>query len=152
MGTPASRGEPAVGRGAVPQPTRRGQSLTRRQRITDKAVFQAAFDQGAAFAGRFLVMRLRRGPGAALRLGVVVSKRALHHSVDRSRAKRLMREAFRLNRTALNPACDVVLIARSMIRGATRPEVEQDLLKVARRAGLVKSSARGDGRVQGAAN
>ncbi|MCE9615787.1 MAG: ribonuclease P protein component [Lentisphaerae bacterium] len=152
MGASASCGNPEAGPGAGSRPASRGQTLTRRQRITDKAVFQEAFDQSTAYAGRFLVMRLRRGPGASLRLGVVVSKRALRRSVDRSRAKRLLREAFRLNRALLNPSCDVVLIARQYIHGATRQEVEQDLLKVARKAGLMESPARGKAHAQGAAD
>lgn len=122
--------------GPAPGAASRSQSLSRKQRLSLAADFQEAFT-GEAFAGRFLVLRLRRGPAAALRLGVIAGKRALNRSVDRTRAKRLLREAYRLNRARLAGACDVVLIARSMIRGATRQDVEEDFLKQARRAGLM---------------
>ncbi len=126
--------------GQAPGIPSHAQGLSRRQRITEPAVYREAFE-GAAFAGRYLVMRVRRGPGAALRLGVVAGKRALNRSVDRSRAKRLLREAYRLNRARFAGACDVVLIARAAIRGVTRQAVEEDLLKQARRAGLLGEKA-----------
>ena len=42
------------------------------------------------------------------RIGLIVSKRALRHAVDRNRAKRVIRETFRLNRADL-PAVDIVV-------------------------------------------
>ncbi len=50
------------------------------------------------------------------RLGVVASKR-VGNAVRRARAKRLLRETFRLNQEVLPPNCDVVLTARAAIRG-----------------------------------
>jgi ribonuclease P protein component len=42
------------------------------------------------------------------RLGLVVSKRALRRAVDRNRAKRVLRDAFRIRRPEL-PAMDIIL-------------------------------------------
>lgn len=127
-----------IGPGAsTPPATRRGlNTLTRAQRLTASRAFQDTFDQNFTFAGRLLVLRLRRGPDAALRLGVVVGKRTFPRSVDRSRMKRLMREAYRLNRRSLSGEADVVLTARGAMRGASRQDVERDLMAQARRAGL----------------
>jgi len=126
----------------TPPATRRGlNTLTRSQRLTASRAFQDTFDQNFTFAGRLLVLRLRRGPDAALRLGVVVGKRTFPRSVDRSRMKRLMREAYRLNRRSLSGVADVVLTARGAMRGASRQDVERDLMAQARRAGLAGRSA-----------
>ncbi len=127
----AAAGQPVSG------PAVGDRGLSREQRLTHSRHIQDAFDQGLAIAGRLLVLRLRRGPDAALRLGVVVSKRAFRRAVDRARAKRLMREAFRLNRARLAGACDVVLMARPAMRGARRQDVEADLMAAARKAGLL---------------
>lgn len=50
----------------------------------------------------------RRGTAAKPRLGLVVGKRVLRRAVDRNRAKRLIREAFRVSATSL-PELDVVV-------------------------------------------
>jgi len=125
--------------------TRVRRTLGRHQRLTRGHEFREAFTQGPGYPGRFMVMRLRHGDDAALRLGLVTSKRALPRAVDRSRARRLLREAFRLNRERLHAACDVVLIARTLIRSATCAEVQDDLMKLCRRAGLLRASPRRKG-------
>jgi ribonuclease P protein component len=115
--------------------------LSRRQRVTDAATFREAFDGGQRYAGACMVLLPRRGKDAALRLGVVASRKTLRRAVDRARAKRLMREAYRLNRFRFSGECDVVLIGRQRLRDAALCEVERDLLALARRAGLLRSEA-----------
>lgn len=83
-----------------------------------------------------MVFWLRRGPNAGLRLGVVAAKRTFRRAVDRSRAKRLLREAFRLNRWRLAGDVDVILVARRDLLRASLEAVEKDLMDMARRAGL----------------
>lgn len=41
-------------------------------------------------------------------MGLIAPKRALRRAVDRNRAKRVLRESFRLARATL-PACDIVV-------------------------------------------
>ncbi|MDI6774255.1 MAG: ribonuclease P protein component [Verrucomicrobiota bacterium] len=115
--------------------------LSREQRLLRSAVFRETFAQGNRRAGRFLVLWVRRAGDACLRLGVVASRRALPRAVDRARAKRLLREAYRLNRFRLEPGCDVVLVARRDILGAGRREVEKDLIETTRRAGILRIPA-----------
>jgi len=119
----------------VPGPRR---TLGRRQRVTRATEFREAFEKGRHVAGRYMVLWLRSGEGADLRLGVVVSKRSLRRAVARSRAKRLLREAYRLNRHRLRGDVDVVLVARQAIAGVKRQDVEKDLLRLAGKAGILK--------------
>ncbi|MBM4143341.1 MAG: ribonuclease P protein component [Lentisphaerae bacterium] len=94
--------------------------------------------EGRRLAGRYAVIWSAPGgaPGGA-RLGVVAAKRVFRRAVDRNRAKRLLREAFRLNRNALRRDVDVVLLARAAILEAGRAAVERDLLALAARARLL---------------
>lgn len=62
------------------------------------------------------------GPGGPPRLGVVASRR-VGSAVQRSRAKRRLREIYR--RAPRQPAGDLVLVARQGLSQAAWPEVER---------------------------
>ncbi len=98
--------------------------------------YREVFDAGRSTAGRYVVVWARRAEGVARRVGVVTSKRALHTAVARNRARRLMREAFRLNRQELREGVDLVLVARSRIAQAGGQAVADDFLAVCRKAGI----------------
>jgi len=74
--------------------------------------------------------------GAAPRLGVVTSGK-IGNAVVRNRARRLLREVFRLHQHDLATPVDLVLIARPSIAGKGFFEVEQDVLATLRRSGLL---------------
>jgi ribonuclease P protein component len=133
-------GAPQTGEadGGKPPSPQAGQGLGAKQRLVRSRDFQEAFDQGRHVAGRLLVLWVRAGPDASLRLGVVASKRSFRRAVDRNRAKRLLREAFRLNRSRLRGDVDVVLVGRYGLKEAMRQAVEADLLKAAARVGILR--------------
>lgn len=70
-------------------------------------------------------------------LGVVSPKRTFRLAVDRSRARRLMREAFRLERPRLKAGYDVVLLGRRGLPGLSCQAVRRDFLWLCRKAGLM---------------
>jgi ribonuclease P protein component len=115
------------------------QSLSREWRIANPSEFREAFDGGLHYVGKSMVVWLWSGEQAGLRLGVVASKRQFHRAVDRCRAKRRLREAYRLNRFRFDGRIDVVLVARRRILALSAREVEEDLLVLAQRAGLMKA-------------
>lgn len=111
--------------------------LSKRQRLRISSAFREAFEHGKPFVGKYMVMRQRRGEGAALRLGLIIGKRTMPRATDRSRARRLLREAYRLNRHRFRADCDVVLIGRRPLAGACMAEAERDLLRLAKQSGLL---------------
>jgi len=113
-----------------------GKTLSKKQRLTKASLFREAFAQKRSFVGRLMVLWLREGEGAALRLGVVTSKKVSNRAVDRNLGRRRLREAFRANREQFTGEVDVVIIARRNILDASQTEVEAELLRLARKAGL----------------
>ncbi len=74
---------------------------------------------------------------ASPRLGVITSAK-IGGAVVRARARRLLREAFRLHQHHLATPVDLVLIARQSITGKDLAGVEKDLLTTLRKARLWK--------------
>ncbi len=116
-------------------PAKPDQRLGRRQRIARSSEFREAYAQGRKFVGRTMVLWLREGEGAALRLGVVTGVK-VGGSVQRSRARRLLREAYRRNRYRLFGKVDVVLVARRAILDARWEDIVAELMALAERAKL----------------
>jgi ribonuclease P protein component len=116
------------------------QGLARKQRLTRTRDFEETFQQGQRFPGQLMVLWLRHGADAGLRLGVVTAKRVYRRSVDRVRARRRLREAYRRNRFRFRGSCDVILTARQPINKVRFGDIEAELLKLARRSGLIAGS------------
>lgn len=94
--------------------------------------YKAVFDRGRSTRGRLLVAwRLPTDRGESL-AGVVVSKRTFRKAVDRSRAKRLMREAFRIlvKEGRISPAAHFIFIARVSIGSAKCGDVKAEMSKL----------------------
>jgi ribonuclease P protein component len=93
------------------------------------ARYKRVFDRGRSIKGRLLVAWRLGAADADRQAGVVVSKRSFHDAVDRNRAKRLMREAFRLlvKEGAAPANTEWVLIGRASLRGKTCEDVEREL-------------------------
>lgn len=87
-----------------------------------------------------MVLWLRADPDAALRVGVV-SSRKVGGAVARNRARRKLREAWRLNRHRLSGKVDVVLVARRAIGPVPAPRVEAELMELCARVGLVRNKS-----------
>lgn len=83
-----------------------------------------------------MVLWRREGEGAALRLGVVTSRK-VGGAVQRARARRLLRDVFRRNRHRLSGSYDVVLVARASILRADAAAIEADFMVTVAQAGLV---------------
>lgn len=109
--------------------------LARFQRLTRPSQFRAVYDKGRKVVGRGLILWALPSSAPGIRLGVVASRR-VGGSVQRNRARRLLREAFRLHRFEMKGPADVVIVARSSLLEAGRSEVEADLFRTAQRAGL----------------
>jgi ribonuclease P protein component len=122
-----------------------GKTLSKNQRIVKASLFREAFAQKQSFAGRFMVLWLRRDEDAALRLGVVSSKKVSRRAVDRNRARRILRAVYREHRAGFSGNADVVMIARRNLLSAAYSEIDEEFLRLAAKAGLLKSKPHSTG-------
>lgn len=113
-------------------------TLSKKQRLIQASLFGEAFAQKKSFPGRTMVLWLRSGPDAALRLGVVTSKKVSNRAVDRNLARRRLREIFRHHRAELSGELDLVIVGRRNLLFASYAETEAEFLKLAQKAGLLK--------------
>ncbi len=112
--------------------------LPRSHRIKHRRDFDRARTQGKRRVEGCLVLNwIPRPADSVSRLGVITGRR-LGNAVVRSRARRLLRECFRLHQQELAQPLEVVLVARQSILGRKLSEVERDYLQALRGARLVK--------------
>lgn len=106
-------------------------------RLPGKA-YAAVFEQGRAVAGRGLLVRWLPNGQDKTRAGVVSPKRVFHLAVERSRVRRLMREAFRLERVRLITGVDLILMGRRGMLEMTCADVRRELLRLCKKASLMQ--------------
>jgi len=78
------------------------QTLPKQSRLSARAEFQKIYALGQRYDGRLMAAFLRKNDLPVHRLGVTASTKAIGKSVDRNRARRLLREVFRRSRSDLN--------------------------------------------------
>jgi ribonuclease P protein component len=77
--------------------------LPKEARLAKRAEFLKVYEQGTRFEGRFMTVFILPSERPLHRLGVTATKKAIgNKAVDRNRAKRLLRESFRLSRAELD--------------------------------------------------
>jgi ribonuclease P protein component len=100
------------------------------ERIRRRAEFQQIYAQGARIHGRYSTMFVRANRLVFGRLGIAATKK-LGGSVERNRAKRLIREVFRRNK--VTAGFDVVVVPKRELLDASLTVLEADYLNTLER-------------------
>lgn len=98
--------------------------------------FKQVREQGERIVRRSLIFNwMKLSEGSISRIGIITTKK-LGNAVKRSRARRLIREAFRLNQHDLKTPVQAVFVVRKSIVGLSQQEVIRDYLSALKKAGL----------------
>ncbi len=106
------------------------QRLTAEERIRRRRDFQQVYERGVRTHARFMTLFVLANSLPVTRLGVAATRR-LGDAVHRNRAKRLVRELFRRNKTL--PGFDVVVVPRPELLDAEFSSLEADYRTALRR-------------------
>ena len=104
-------------------------------KLRKNAEFRLVYKRGKSYANNLLVLYKDDNNIPYNKLGISVSKK-VGNSVVRSRSKRLIYEAYRLNYHELKPGYDYVFVARSAIKDKKYSDVEGAMKNLFKKAGI----------------
>lgn len=111
--------------------------LQRNFRLRHKSSFKVIFNEGKNYSVKYVAMYIHKGPK---RFGFIASKK-VGNSVQRNRARRLMREVIRLHISEIRNDLQIIFIARARIKGVSFFEVESCMMNMLKKANtLIKVS------------
>ena len=110
--------------------------MQRNFRLTRAEDFKRVRRDGKSHAGPLVVLITLAKQTSGARVGVVAG-RTVGNSVQRNRAKRLLREAMRPLLADLPPGWDLVLVARPPLVTASLDQTRAALNSLLHRAGLI---------------
>jgi ribonuclease P protein component len=110
-------------------------SLGKKQLIHGYQNFRRVIEQGKKHVGVCSILYAVQTE-CGTRVGIVAGKR-IGNAVQRNKAKRLLREAVRLNRARIADGFEIVLIARKTAIRNTLRDNELDMMKLFERAGCL---------------
>lgn len=120
--------DPHPSRGtSAPAPDRR---FRRHQHIRQRAEFQLVYDRGRKYQGRYMMLFSLPRAGRPTRLGIAATRK-MGAAVERNRAKRRVRELFRLHPAP--PGFDIVVVPRRQLIEADFASVEAEYVATIRR-------------------
>ena len=99
--------------------------------------FNRVYKRGKSRGTKYVVLLYMKNNLGYSRFAFVSSKK-VGNSVERNRARRLMREALRSFRSSVKPGYDVIFVARNTIEGCAETEVERCMFGAMRASDLLQ--------------
>lgn len=98
------------------------------ERLLKRGEFLRVYENGKKALGRFLTIYFLTGQ-AERKIGITIPGK-LGGAVQRNRIKRLIKEAYRLNKDLLGGNTHLVITARPEAKGTRYRHIEQDFVQI----------------------
>lgn len=102
--------------------------------------FRRMYQKGASAVGGGMVVYCRKNKLDHNRLGITASVK-LGHAVVRNRARRRLREVYRLNGDKLRIGYDVILVARGKTASMSWQDLNGTFLRLCRKLDLLREAS-----------
>jgi ribonuclease P protein component len=111
--------------------------MLKKEILRRKDDFTTIYKKGKSIGERYIVLFYRRNNLSYNRTAFLASKK-VGNSVERNRARRLMKESYRFFRDNINTGYDLIFIARNSINGKKQKDVEKSIRNAITKARLFK--------------
>ena len=112
-------------------------NMLKKEILRRQSDFSAIYNRGKSVGERLVVVFHRKNDHPYKRQAFLASKK-VGKSVQRNRARRLMKESWRVLEPLAKEGTDYIFIARNTILDAKQQDVQQSMQRALRKAGLLK--------------
>ena len=112
-------------------------SFPRKWSLKKAAAFRELYRQGIRVRGDTVILFYRPADVEPFRIGFSTRKK-LGNAVRRNRARRLMREVFRLHQHEVKPGMEYLFLWTGPVEGVGLKEVEREMVVLLKKGGLLR--------------
>lgn len=114
------------------------EKFPKKERLAKTASYRKVYRNGRSFSDGQFVLKVLPTALCSNRMGFSISSACIKSSSRRNRIRRLFREAFRKNKSALKEAFDmVVVVKKEPAANISYNETKKAFLKLAGKAGIL---------------
>ncbi len=115
--------------------------MKKKEILRNQRNFASVYKRGKSKGSKYVVVLYKRNGLAYSRVAFLASKK-VGNSVQRNRARRLMREAYRTMNRELRRGYDVIFVARNTVNDRKMNDVQKAMFGAMRAADLLENQDR----------
>ena len=109
------------------------------ERLLKGHEFRHMRNNSTVATGKMIVLNYAKAPDGKRRIGIIVSKRYDKKAVQRKRAARIIREAYRLIKSEIKSDIWIVIVARNFLHKRKAFEVQEEILNLLKQEKLLEA-------------